>query len=104
MVPFFNRRYSLQVTLPRAKFEHPSQNGHENDNEDSMSEIEVENIVGVGSSAELEVLYSKNNMHCLLMPINGVVIFNHLVSFRKWNPLLIFSAIYALIKSRRFIG
>jgi len=58
MVPFFNQIYSLQVTLPRVKFEDPSQNGNENDNEDSISETEVENIVGVGSSAELEVLYS----------------------------------------------
>lgn len=57
-------RYSLQVPLPRTKSEHPSQNGHESDNEDSISEIDVENIVGVGSSSELEVLYSESNMHC----------------------------------------
>ncbi|RDY08011.1 DNA repair protein RAD5A, partial [Mucuna pruriens] len=61
-------RYSLQVTLPRAKSEHPSQNGHENDNEDSISEVDVENIVGVGSSSELEEMDPPGNLLCELRP------------------------------------
>ncbi|KAL2981643.1 hypothetical protein AAZX31_13G301500 [Glycine max] len=61
-------RYSLQVTLPCSKSEHPSQNGHESDNEDSISEIDVENIVGVGSSSELEEMDPPGNLMCELRP------------------------------------
>ncbi|KAG2371472.1 DNA repair protein [Vigna angularis] len=66
--PLSEKIYSLQVTLPRAKFEHPSQNGNENDNEESISEIEVENIVGVGSSEELEEMDPPANLQCNLRP------------------------------------
>ncbi|XP_047168024.1 DNA repair protein RAD5A [Vigna umbellata] len=62
------RPLSEKVTLPRAKFEHPSQNGNENDNEESISEIEVENIVGVGSSEELEEMDPPANLQCNLRP------------------------------------
>ncbi|WVZ00105.1 hypothetical protein V8G54_026174 [Vigna mungo] len=62
------RPLSERVTLPRAKFEHPSQNGNENDNEESISEIEVENIVGVGSSEELEEMDPPANLQCNLRP------------------------------------
>ncbi|XP_027929635.1 DNA repair protein RAD5A isoform X1 [Vigna unguiculata] len=62
------RPLSERVTLPRVKFEDPSQNGNENDNEDSISETEVENIVGVGSSAELEEMDPPVNLLCDLRP------------------------------------
>jgi DNA repair protein RAD5 len=52
------------VTSLHAKSERPSQNGHENENEDSVSEFDLDNIVGVASSSELEVLHSKSNMSC----------------------------------------
>ncbi|KAH1222276.1 hypothetical protein AAZV13_12G148900 [Glycine max] len=62
------RPLSQRVPLPRTKSEHPSQNGQENDNEDSISEIDVENIVGVGSSSELEEMDPPGNLMCELRP------------------------------------
>lgn len=62
------RPFSQRVTLPRAKSEHSSQNGHENGNEDSISEIDVENIVGVGSNSELEEMDPPSNLLRELRP------------------------------------
>ncbi|KAL2331966.1 hypothetical protein Fmac_019547 [Flemingia macrophylla] len=64
--PVSPERYSLQVPSVHAKSDHPSQNGHENDIEDSISEIDVENIVGVGSSSELEEMDPPSNLLCEL--------------------------------------
>lgn len=38
------------------KSKNPSQNGNEVENEDSISDVDLDNIVGVGNSSELEVL------------------------------------------------
>ncbi|XP_027340515.1 DNA repair protein RAD5A isoform X1 [Abrus precatorius] len=62
------RPLSQTATLLRAKSEHPSQNGHKNDNEDSISEIDVDNIVGVGSSSELEEMDPPGTLLCELRP------------------------------------
>lgn len=45
------------MSLLHSKSEHPSQNSNENDDKDSISEIDFENIVGVGSNSEFEVLH-----------------------------------------------
>jgi hypothetical protein len=41
--------------LPVSKSKNPSQIGNEVENEDSISDVDLDNIVGVGSSSELEV-------------------------------------------------
>ncbi|XP_020230971.1 DNA repair protein RAD5A [Cajanus cajan] len=67
---FYSNKRPLSQRVPslRAKSEYPSQNGHENDNEDSISEIDVENIVGVGSNSELEEMDPPSNLLCELRP------------------------------------
>jgi DNA repair protein RAD5 len=41
--------------LPVNKSKNPSQIGNEVENEDSITDVDLDNIVGVGSSSELEV-------------------------------------------------
>ncbi|GAU35011.1 hypothetical protein TSUD_103340 [Trifolium subterraneum] len=60
--------FSLQVTSLHTKSEHPSQNGHENENEDPVSEFDLDNIVGVASSSELEEMDPPENLLCELRP------------------------------------
>ncbi|XP_019458903.1 PREDICTED: putative SWI/SNF-related matrix-associated actin-dependent regulator of chromatin subfamily A member 3-like 2 isoform X1 [Lupinus angustifolius] len=62
------RPFDQKVTLRNTKPEHPSQNNNENDNEDSISEIEFDNIVGVGSNSELEEMDPPGNLLCELRP------------------------------------
>ncbi|KAK7272201.1 hypothetical protein RJT34_28660 [Clitoria ternatea] len=62
------RPLSEKVTLLHAKSEHPSQNGDKHDNEDSISETDLDNIVGVGSSSELEEMDPPSNLLCELRP------------------------------------
>ncbi|XP_045804293.1 DNA repair protein RAD5A-like isoform X1 [Trifolium pratense] len=66
---FSNKRpFSQTVTSLHAKSERPSQNGHENENEDPVSEFDLDNIVGVASSSELEEMDPPENLLCELRP------------------------------------
>ncbi|RHN75397.1 putative DNA helicase chromatin remodeling SNF2 family [Medicago truncatula] len=62
------RPFSQTATLLHAKSEHPSQNGNENEDEDSVSEFDLDNIVGVASSSELEEMDPPGNLLCELRP------------------------------------
>lgn len=49
--------------LTANKFKNPSQNGNEVENEESISDADLENIVGVGDNSELEVLSFFKNVY-----------------------------------------
>ncbi|KAL1298728.1 hypothetical protein HN51_043027 [Arachis hypogaea] len=61
------RPIDQKVPLQLMKSEHPSQNGDEN-KEDSISETDLDNIVGVGSSSELEEMDPPGSLQCELRP------------------------------------
>ncbi|KAG2674516.1 hypothetical protein I3843_13G125200 [Carya illinoinensis] len=50
------------------KYKNPSQKGNEVENEDSVSDVEVDNIVGVGNSSELEEMDPPCTLQCELRP------------------------------------
>ncbi|XP_061345365.1 DNA repair protein RAD5A [Gastrolobium bilobum] len=80
------RPFNLKVTLLHAKSEHPSQNGNENGNEDSISEIDLENIVGVGSNSELEEMDPPGNLLCELRPYQKQALY-WMVQMEKGRPM-----------------
>ncbi|XP_062172671.1 DNA repair protein RAD5A isoform X2 [Alnus glutinosa] len=54
--------------LPGSKSKNPSQIGNEVENEDSISDVDLDNIVGVGSSSELEEMDPPGTLQCELRP------------------------------------
>ncbi|KAB1227332.1 putative SWI/SNF-related matrix-associated actin-dependent regulator of chromatin subfamily A member 3-like 2 [Morella rubra] len=50
------------------KSKNPSQNGNEVENEDSISDVDLDNIVGVGNSSELEEMEPPGTLQCELRP------------------------------------
>ncbi|MED6180629.1 DNA repair protein rad5a [Stylosanthes scabra] len=61
------RPINQKVPLQLIKSDHPSQNGDEN-KEDSISETDLDNIVGVGSNSELEEMDPPGSLQCELRP------------------------------------
>ncbi|MBA0728763.1 hypothetical protein Golax_001639, partial [Gossypium laxum] len=50
------------------KFKNPSQNGNEVENDESISDADLENIVGVGDNSELEEMDPPSTLQCELRP------------------------------------
>lgn len=85
------------------KYKNPSQKGNEVENEDSVSDVEVDNIVGVGNSSELEVLLLEDFEFFWSHLIEGEIT-KKVLCYRKWIPLVLFSVNFDPTKSRPFIG
>ncbi|XP_073221698.1 DNA repair protein RAD5A isoform X2 [Cicer arietinum] len=79
------RPFSQMVPLLHAKSERPSQNGHDNENEDSVSEFDLDNIVGVASSSELEEMDPPGNLLCELRPYQKQALY-WMVQMEKGRP------------------
>ncbi|KAE9600570.1 putative DNA helicase chromatin remodeling SNF2 family [Lupinus albus] len=79
------RPFDQKVTLRNTKPEHPSRNNNENDNEDSISEIEFDNIVGVGSNSELEEMDPPGNLLCELRPYQKQAL-HWMIQLEKGRP------------------
>ncbi|PPD69365.1 hypothetical protein GOBAR_DD33755 [Gossypium barbadense] len=54
--------------LTANKFKNPSQNGNEVENDESISDADLENIVGVGDNSELEEMDPPSTLQCELRP------------------------------------
>ncbi|CAK8535333.1 unnamed protein product [Lathyrus sativus] len=79
------RPFSQTVTSLHAKSERPLQNGHENETEDIVSEFDLENIVGVASSSELEEMEPPENLLCDLRPYQKQAL-HWMVQMEKGRP------------------
>lgn len=56
ILPEQGSSYLQASTLHVNKSKHPSNNGNEVEDEKSISDADLDNIVGIGDSSELEVL------------------------------------------------
>lgn len=92
-------------TLHLNKSKNPSKSENEVANEESISDADLDNIVGVGDNSELEVSAFILYPLCfdLPLPIASKVLRDSLFC-RKWSPLVHFSVNFALTRSRLFTG
>ncbi|KAF7805671.1 DNA repair protein RAD5A isoform X1 [Senna tora] len=76
---------SLQATLLHIKSKDPSVNDSEIDNDDSISEVDLDNIVGVGASSELEEMDPPGSLQCELRPYQKQAL-HWMIQLEKGRP------------------
>ncbi|KAI4322362.1 hypothetical protein L6164_022065 [Bauhinia variegata] len=80
------RPLNQKATSLNIKAKHPLQNGTDIDSEESISETDVENIVGVGASSDLEEMDPPSNLQCELRPYQKQAL-NWMIQLEKGRPV-----------------